>query len=183
MITNTDTEQFNILSQITLVAIGLSLYNSLYITLRLDEGGNLSTIYVLTQNCWISQGYRRDTNDHWYISRALTLLLPCQSIGMPHPSLEEENNALAMKVIYRITSFQCRNHNHKFYMASTIPLTLDTIQAARSRIAGFVHRTPVLTCSYLDQVTGFKLFFKCENLQKTGSFKVADCFQYSNTIY
>ena len=59
-------------------------------------------------------------------------------------------------------------------MASTIPLTLETIQAARGRIRGFVHRTPVLTCSYLDQLSGFKLFFKCENLQKTGSFKVRD---------
>jgi len=57
-------------------------------------------------------------------------------------------------------------------MASTIPLTLETIQAARGRIREFVHRTPVLTCSYLDQISGFKLFFKCENFQKTGSFKV-----------
>ena len=55
---------------------------------------------------------------------------------------------------------------------STIPLTLETIQAARGRIRGLVHQTPVLTCSHLDKLSGFKLFFKCENLQKTGSFKV-----------
>ena len=65
-------------------------------------------------------------------------------------------------------------------MASTIPLTLETIQAARGRIKGFVHRTPVLTCRYLDQLSGFKLFFKCENLQKTGSFKVKDFY---NELY
>ena len=42
---------------------------------------------------------------------------------------------------------------------------------ARDRIAPHVHRTPVFTSSYLDQLTGRKLFFKCENFQKTGSFK------------
>ena len=42
---------------------------------------------------------------------------------------------------------------------------------ARDRITPHVHRTPVFTSSYLDQLTGRKLFFKCENFQKTGSFK------------
>jgi len=59
-------------------------------------------------------------------------------------------------------------------MTAKIPLNLDTILAARTRVEGLVHRTPVLTCSHLDQLSGFKLFFKCENLQKTGSFKVSN---------
>jgi threonine dehydratase len=46
------------------------------------------------------------------------------------------------------------------------------ILAAHSRIAARIHRTPVLTSSSLDAITGARLFFKCENLQKTGSFKI-----------
>jgi threonine dehydratase len=51
------------------------------------------------------------------------------------------------------------------------PLTLPLIQAARTRIADYVHRTPVMTSQTLDARAGAKLFFKCENLQKTGAFK------------
>ncbi|MFC2078524.1 pyridoxal-phosphate dependent enzyme [Candidatus Bipolaricaulota bacterium] len=42
---------------------------------------------------------------------------------------------------------------------------------ARDRIASFIHRTPVLTCSTLNERIGASVFFKCENFQKTGSFK------------
>jgi threonine dehydratase len=43
---------------------------------------------------------------------------------------------------------------------------------AASRIAPYVHRTPVLTCKSLDRMYGARLFFKCENLQKVGAFKI-----------
>jgi threonine dehydratase len=49
--------------------------------------------------------------------------------------------------------------------------TLADIQAAHQRIAPHVHRTPVYTSQLLDEITGAQLFFKCENLQKTGAFK------------
>lgn len=49
---------------------------------------------------------------------------------------------------------------------------LDAIRAACHRIAPHIHRTPVVTCSSLDEIAGASLFFKCENLQKTGSFKI-----------
>ena len=48
---------------------------------------------------------------------------------------------------------------------------LDDVRAAAERLAGRAHRTPVLTCSALDSMTGASLFFKCENFQKTGAFK------------
>jgi threonine dehydratase len=51
-------------------------------------------------------------------------------------------------------------------------LNLDAIRAAHRRIAPRIHRTPVITCASLDQIAGAQLFFKCENLQKTGSFKI-----------
>ena len=50
-------------------------------------------------------------------------------------------------------------------------VTLDDIHAAAERLHGFVHRTPVLTCATLDALAGRAIHFKCENLQKTGSFK------------
>jgi threonine dehydratase len=51
-------------------------------------------------------------------------------------------------------------------------LTLDVIRAAHRLISPHIHRTPVITCASLDQIAGARLFFKCENLQKTGSFKI-----------
>jgi len=50
--------------------------------------------------------------------------------------------------------------------------TWETIVAAHARIAPHIHRTPVLTSSSLDALTGARLFFKCDNFQKTGSFKI-----------
>ncbi len=49
--------------------------------------------------------------------------------------------------------------------------TTDDVLAAAGRVAGLVHRTPVLTCTTLDRMSGAELFFKCENLQKVGAFK------------
>ncbi len=46
------------------------------------------------------------------------------------------------------------------------------IQEAAARIAGKVHRTPVLTCATLDAMAGAHLFFKCENFQRVGAFKM-----------
>ena len=51
-------------------------------------------------------------------------------------------------------------------------LTLDTIRAAHRLISPRIRRTPVITCASLDHIAGAQLFFKCENLQKTGSFKI-----------
>ncbi len=51
-------------------------------------------------------------------------------------------------------------------------LTLDLIQQARARIAGRVHHTPVMTSRSFNQVAGREVFFKCENLQRAGAFKI-----------
>jgi threonine dehydratase len=50
-------------------------------------------------------------------------------------------------------------------------LNLDTIRAAHQRIRPYVHRTPVLTNSWLNDACRATLFFKCENFQKIGAFK------------
>jgi threonine dehydratase len=49
---------------------------------------------------------------------------------------------------------------------------LAAIRAAHRRIAPHIHRTQIITCASLDEIAGARLFFKCENLQKTGSFKI-----------
>ncbi len=51
-----------------------------------------------------------------------------------------------------------------------IPTHTDIRQAAE-RIRPYAHRTPVLTCSSLDEKVGAQVFMKCENLQKVGAFK------------
>ena len=50
-------------------------------------------------------------------------------------------------------------------------LTLDLIKQAAARIAGRVHRTPVMTSRAFNEVAGCEVFFKCENLQRAGAFK------------
>jgi threonine dehydratase len=57
---------------------------------------------------------------------------------------------------------------------------LAAIRAAHARIAGHVHRTPVLTCTSIDADVGARLFFKCENLQKIGAFKARGA---TNAVY
>ncbi len=46
------------------------------------------------------------------------------------------------------------------------------IQEAARRIEGIVHRTPVLSSSAINEATGARIFFKCENFQKVGAFKM-----------
>jgi len=58
--------------------------------------------------------------------------------------------------------------------------TIEDMIAARERIAPHVHRTPVLTSSFLNGLTGAELFFKCENLQKAGAFKARGA---SNAVF
>jgi threonine dehydratase len=58
--------------------------------------------------------------------------------------------------------------------------TYDDVLAAHERITPHIHRTPVLTSSFMDSLTGAKLFFKCENFQKAGAFKVRGA---SNAVF
>lgn len=50
--------------------------------------------------------------------------------------------------------------------------TLQDIQQTHLAIAPMIHRTPVLTCASIDAISGANLFFKCENFQKVGAFKM-----------
>lgn len=60
-----------------------------------------------------------------------------------------------------------------------IPTFADVL-AAQERIAPHIHNTPVLTSSFFNALTGAELFFKCENFQKAGVFKVRGA---SNAVF
>ena len=51
-------------------------------------------------------------------------------------------------------------------------LNLEKIREAAARISGHIHRTPVLTSRLFNERAGCEVFFKCENLQRAGSFKI-----------
>ena len=51
-------------------------------------------------------------------------------------------------------------------------VTYHDIEKAHLRISGHIHNTPILTSDSLNNELGSNLFFKCENFQKTGSFKI-----------
>ncbi len=51
-------------------------------------------------------------------------------------------------------------------------LNLELIQAAADRIRPHVHRTPVITSRSFNEACGREVFFKCENLQRGGAFKI-----------
>lgn len=67
----------------------------------------------------------------------------------------------------------------KDFQGLMVPTYEDVVEA-HARIAPHIHRTPVLTSSFLNELTGAELFFKCENFQKAGAFKVRGA---SNAVF
>ncbi|WP_282151729.1 beta-hydroxyaspartate dehydratase BhcB [Ruegeria atlantica] len=59
-------------------------------------------------------------------------------------------------------------------------LTIDEMRAAHERIKPFIRRTPIMESDYLNDLTGARLFFKCENFQEAGAFKVRGA---SNAVF
>jgi threonine dehydratase len=51
-------------------------------------------------------------------------------------------------------------------------ITSEDIEKAHQRIAPYIHRTPVLTSSSINEIAGCEIYFKCENFQKIGAFKI-----------
>lgn len=60
--------------------------------------------------------------------------------------------------------------------ARALPVHFDDIAAAACTLVGKAHRTPVLTSRAVDERTGARVFFKCENLQRGGAFKFRGAF-------
>jgi threonine dehydratase len=51
-------------------------------------------------------------------------------------------------------------------------ITKASIEAAAIRIKPYIHNTPMMTCKSIDELYGLDLYFKCENFQKIGAFKI-----------
>jgi threonine dehydratase len=57
-----------------------------------------------------------------------------------------------------------------------MPVSYEDVAAAARRLAGHAQRTPVMTSTQVDQRTGCRVFFKCENFQRMGAFKFRGAF-------
>ena len=64
--------------------------------------------------------------------------------------------------------------------STSLDLSIDDVRVAHARIKPYIHNTPVLTSSFLDNISGATMFFKCENFQKAGAFKVRGA---SNAVF
>src|SRR5215470_12123442 len=81
-------------------------------------------------------------------------------------------HGMRMRRVYRAGLIRaprlCDNHR----AVADSRLTLDDVRAAAQRLAGRIDRTPVLSSAAFDEASGCQVFFKCENLQRAGSFKI-----------
>jgi len=63
-----------------------------------------------------------------------------------------------------------------------LPVTFADIEAAAARLEGIAHRTPVMTSRTADGKTDGSLFFKCENSQRAGAFKIRGAYNAVATL-
>jgi len=59
---------------------------------------------------------------------------------------------------------------------------LRRFEAARERVRGVAHRTPVVTARQLDEAVGARVFLKCENLQRMGAFKFRGAWNFLSAL-
>src|SRR5256712_3551021 len=64
-----------------------------------------------------------------------------------------------------------RVYNLAVVIAASV-FTIDDVHAAAGRLLGKIHRTPVIASESFDDASGYRVSFKCENLQRAGSFKI-----------
>jgi threonine dehydratase len=59
---------------------------------------------------------------------------------------------------------------------SDLTISFDDVARAHERLQGVAHRTPVWTSSTVDALTGARVYFKCEQLQRMGAFKIRGAY-------
>jgi threo-3-hydroxy-L-aspartate ammonia-lyase len=62
------------------------------------------------------------------------------------------------------------------------PVTLDDVRVAADRLSGVAHRTPVMTSRTLDSLSGATLLLKCENFQRSGTFKFRGAYNAISSL-
>lgn len=78
------------------------------------------------------------------------------------------NCVVSCRVLQRPKSPDCSMNNQAVL---NIPSVSDLAEA-HDRIRPHIHRTPILTSTFVDEASGARIFFKCENLQRIGAFKI-----------
>src|SRR5256884_848115 len=64
-----------------------------------------------------------------------------------------------------------RVYNLAVVIAASV-FTIDDVRGGAGRLRGKIHRTPVIASESCDDASGYRVSFKCENLQRAGSFKI-----------
>lgn len=83
-----------------------------------------------------------------------------------------KNNHYKEKIHFnKIKKFYMKKIKRENYM-----LKLENILEARELIRKYIHKTPIISSRSINKLIGGEIYFKCENLQKTGSFKVRGAF-------
>ena len=59
----------------------------------------------------------------------------------------------------------------------------ENILAAKKRLLGYAHVTPVMVSRTLNRMVGGEVFFKCENFQRMGAFKIRGAAHLHKTLY
>ncbi|HVN13354.1 MAG TPA: threo-3-hydroxy-L-aspartate ammonia-lyase [Kineosporiaceae bacterium] len=117
------------------------------------------------------QGYAREAG------QAMTAWLREQGVVVVrahvHPG-HAASQAVAQAVGLRRTSTV--QDGEVRWEAGHLAIDIGDVRAAAGRLRGVAHRTPVATSTTLDDRTGGRIFVKCENLQRTGSFKVRGAY-------
>jgi len=67
-------------------------------------------------------------------------------------------------------------------MDEPLPITIEDVREAAARLRGIANRTPVLTSRTFDELAGASVFFKCENLQRIGAFKIRGAYNHLSTL-
>ena len=91
-------------------------------------------------------------------------------------TIAQEVAAKRARVEFTTTTTNTTTNDSNSTNSSFHPITKSTLEAALARVRPYVKETPVLTSDNLNELIGqtypgCSLFFKCENFQKTGSFK------------
>ena len=63
-------------------------------------------------------------------------------------------------------------------MTDALPISFADIQTAAGRLEGEASKTPVMTSRTVDERTGARVFFKCENFQRGGAFKFRGAYNF-----
>lgn len=67
-------------------------------------------------------------------------------------------------------------------MNPSLPISFEDVQRAAERLAGVAHRTPIFTGRTVNQMTGWQVFFKAENLQRAGAFKFRGAYNFLSQL-